>query len=379
MNSTAKWILGLIVLVVVVGGWYFLQGKTTPTETGPIKVGFIAPLTGDLGSFGESVRQTVMLAVQETNDAGGINGRQVEVIYEDGQCDKAAADAAQKLINVDGVNYILGGVCSGETLAAAPIAEKNHVILFSGISSSPDITGAGDYVFRSFASDATSGNKAAQAMKERGYKKVAVISVRNEYAQALRNVFETTYKGLGGDVVASEGYVTDNKDFRTLLAKIKVSGAEALYLIPGGPVDGQALLQQIKNAGITLPKYSNELITTPSILKTGLADNVVYTEVVFDQNAPAAKAFFDSYIAHYKMVDPTTPPVYLASAYDAAKILFETIGKCGDTADQVKACLYQVKDRVGAAGSLTMDSNGDAIKEYVLKTIKNGKSEAYTI
>lgn len=376
MNKSALW--GIVVLVILFVGWVLYKGNPGQSETGPIKVGFIGPLTGDAAAIGESLKNAVTIATDEVNAAGGVSGRQVEVTYEDGKCGNAAASAAQKLINVDKVKYIIGGACSGETLAAAPVAESSKVILLSPVSSSPDITTAGDYIFRNYASDASSGNKIAQAMFDKGYKKVAVVAEQTDYAQALRKVFEKTYTDLGGTIVASEGYSTDNKDFRTLLAKIKTSGAEAVYLVPQSPAAGQILLQQIKTAGITLPRYSNELVTTDSFLKSGISEGIVYAEVAFDKDAPASKAFFDTYVARYKTVDANTTPVYVASAYDAAKILFEIIGRAGDNADKVKAALYAIKDRAGVAGSLTMDANGDAIKEYSLKVISGNKPQPYT-
>jgi len=369
----------VVALVVIVGGWLVLSRPApADTGTGPIKIGFIGPLTGDAASIGQSLKNAVTIAADEINAAGGVNGRPIEFIYEDGKCGSAAAGAAQKLINVDGVKYILGGACSGETLAAAPIAEANRVILFSSVSSSPDITKAGDYIFRNFASDASSGDKIAQAIFAKGYKKVAIISEQTDYAQALRKVFEEKYNKLGGTVVDSEGYSTDNKDFRTLLAKVKVSGAEALYLIPQSPATGQILLQQVKTAGITLPKFSNELVTTDSFLKSGVSEGLIFAEVLFDKDAPTSKLFFDTYLARYGTVDANTPPVYVASAYDATKILSELLTKYGNDVERVKTGLYQIKDRVGAAGSLTMDANGDAVKEYNLKVVKNGKTELYT-
>ena len=107
------------------------------------------PLSGDGASYGIMGQNVVNLRVEEINKAGGINGRNLEIIWEDGTCNpKDASMAAQKLINIDNVSIIFGGFCSGETLGAAPITEKKKVILFSGVSSSPEITNAGDFVCR---------------------------------------------------------------------------------------------------------------------------------------------------------------------------------------------------------------------------------------
>jgi ABC-type branched-subunit amino acid transport system substrate-binding protein len=113
-------------------------------------------------------------------------------------------------------------------------------------------------------------------------------------------------------------------------------------------------------------------------LKSGISNGIIYAEVAFDKDAPASKAFFDAYTTKYGAIDGSTPPVYIASAYDALHILADMIKQNGDNVEKVKAGLYAIKDRAGASGALTMDKNGDAVKEYTLKVIKNGASQAYT-
>ena len=107
----------------------------------PIKIGFIGPLTGDAAVYGEPVENVTKLAVKEINASGGINGRPLEVIYEDSLCDgKGAATAMQKLANVDKLEFVIGGFCSSESLGAAPIANEHKIVLFSPGSSSAALT-----------------------------------------------------------------------------------------------------------------------------------------------------------------------------------------------------------------------------------------------
>jgi len=107
----------------------------------------IGAITGPVAKYGSY--EAVTLAVEEINNAGGIKGRKINLIAEDGKCDaKEAVNAANKLINVDGVKIILGGHCTPESLAIAPIAEQNRVIMFASITSTPSLTNMGDYVFR---------------------------------------------------------------------------------------------------------------------------------------------------------------------------------------------------------------------------------------
>jgi branched-chain amino acid transport system substrate-binding protein len=375
MNSTTKYIIGIIIVVIVIAVGYSLKGPSKPVSTEPIKIGFIGPLTGEAASIGESMKNAIAIAIEEINNFGGINNQLLKIIYEDGKCTgKDAANAAQKLINVDKVNFIIGGACSGETLGAAPIAESSKVILISPVSSSPDITDAGDYIFRTFASDASSGNKIAEAVINAGHKNIAVISEQTDYSQALKKVFEDRFEELGGTITISEAYTTNTKDFRTQLAKMKATSPDAMYLVPQTPQSGEILLRQMKEAGITTPKFSNELATIDLLTKSGLSEGIIYAEVSFDENSPLSKEFFDKYITKYEVVDPNTPPIYITSTYDAVNLLKEMIEKYGNDSEAVKKGLYKVNNYAGVSGPLTIDENGDAVIEYGLKMIKDGKS-----
>ena len=112
MKKGAWWVVGVIVIIIVVVA--LVHGSSTKTETGPIKIGFIGPLTGDGAAYGADTINAARLAEKEINDAGGINDRPIQIISEDGKCTaKDGLNAAQKLINVDGVKYIVSSSCSG--------------------------------------------------------------------------------------------------------------------------------------------------------------------------------------------------------------------------------------------------------------------------
>ena len=134
-------ILSILILLVLVFSFTTTGLINLNKNKETYKIGSILPLSGDASSFGVPFQKTLNLAVKEINENGGIDGKQVKIIYEDGKCEnKQANQAANKLININNVNTIIGGICSGETLAAAPIAEENKVILFSPASGSPKIT-----------------------------------------------------------------------------------------------------------------------------------------------------------------------------------------------------------------------------------------------
>lgn len=377
MNQSTKWVVGIIVVVAVVAIGYFVsKGPSEPVSTEPIKIGFIGPLSGDAAIYGEPMRDVVRLAVDEINNAGGIKGRTVTVIYEDGKCNgKDATSAAQKLISVDKVKIIIGGVCSGETLGAAPVAEAAKVILFSPGSGSPDITNAGDYIFRNFPSDASSGKKMAELAIDRNLKNIALLVETTDYAQAIKRVFTARFGELGGKVVADESFTSEATDMRTQITKIKSQNPNAVYLVPQTPARAEVTIKQLKELGLNVQILSNEIVNSEAILKNfgALVEGILYAEPAFDETSPLNKAYLDKHKAKYGTLGEGLPPVYLATTYDAVYVLKEMIEKYSEDTNKIKSGLYGIKNRQGAAGSLTIDQNGDPVFEYVVKTIKNGK------
>src|SRR3989344_9675955 len=258
MNSTAKIILGVVVVILIIWGLVSWSGKpaVAPAPVGggtsePIRIGFIGPLTGDVANIGQNAKAAGENAVAEVNAAGGINGRTLDVIYEDGQCSGTeAANAANKLINIDKVPVILGGACSGETSAFTGLAEQTKTAVLSYCSSVPAITEAGDYIFRDYPSDLYQGAFGADYIFNKlGKKKVAVLYAKSDWGSGIKDVFIDSFKKLGGTIVAEEGYEQTARDLRTNLTKIKTANPEVVYFlgyteasIPG--------LKQVKELGL---------------------------------------------------------------------------------------------------------------------------------
>src|SRR3989344_7864758 len=155
-------------------------GEVKPSQPqGTYKIGVMYPLTGDAAAYGIPIQKTTKYAADAINAKGGVNGRKLELVYEDSKCNpKDGNAAAQKLINIDKVKVIIGGVCSGETLGAAPLANDNKVVMISPSATSPDITlKGGDFVFRLAPSDAYAGVVASDyAYSSLKFKKAAIIS-----------------------------------------------------------------------------------------------------------------------------------------------------------------------------------------------------------
>ena len=156
-------------------------------------------LTGAGESYGTVANQAKLMAADEINAAGGINGRRLELVVEDSQCSAQGAVAAyRKLTSVEGIRIILGTSCSGAMLGAAPLAEDDGVILFSGLASSPDIATAGDYIFRTQISDVEVGIGTGNLLWADGVRRLATITESTDYAEGVRRTTAARFEELGG-------------------------------------------------------------------------------------------------------------------------------------------------------------------------------------
>jgi branched-chain amino acid transport system substrate-binding protein len=368
--------IGLVILAIALLLIVFAVSQKQ-REPEKIRIGIIAPLSGDSAKYGADIKRGYDLAVKEINQDGGIKGRKIELIYEDdeGKPEKAVA-AAQKLIQHDKVIAILGPLWSSPTLAVAPIAEKNKVVLLSSGASSPKITNAGDYIFRNEISDAYGAAETATLFFKTGFKKIAILYINNDFGIGFRDVVKQIYQELGGEVTATEAFEQDEKDFRTQLLKIKESNPGAVLIV--SYKEAILILRQMRELEIKKQVLSTALFEDPEIIeKVGdLSEGVLYTYYgTFDPKRGDVKV--QEFMNNFKEKYGVNPEYYAPIGYDAVKILAHAIEKGGFTSEQIKNALYQVKDFPGLSGTTSFDENGDVIKPVILKTVRKGQFIRY--
>jgi len=381
MNSSGRLVLGVVIIVAVLAGVYaFMQSPQTangptaapPQPAQPITIGFIGPLTGDAAAIGQNAKAAVELAVEEVNKAGGVAGRTLSVIYEDGQCTgKVASNAANKLINADNVPVILGGLCSGETASFAGAAEQAKRVVLSYCSSAPSITQAGDYIFRDYPSDLFQGAFGAKYVYEKlGKKKVAIVYVKSDWGSGIRQVFADEFKKLGGTIVAEEGYEQVARDLRTQLTKVKAAKPDLVYFL--GYTEGSIVgVKQAAELKLGVPLFGADGWDDPKIWSgAGAAgEGAMYTVV----SAPLNDAFRASLKAK---VGSDEVGLCSPQAYDGLKLLAQVMGKVGTDATAIKDELYKTEYTGGvSAAKVAFDKNGDPIEaNYAVKAVKDGKA-----
>lgn len=381
MSKQVKILIWLVVIIIVVWGIYTGSNSTQKSGTSaeaPVRIGFVGPLTGDAASYGETEKRAIDLAMAKIKLMPEFANRSIEVLYEDGRCSgKDAATAAQKLINVDMVKFIMGGVCSGETLGIAPLAEKSGVLLFASFSSAPAITTAGDFIFRNSPSDIDAAKLDSVVLAAK-YKKVAIISETAEYSEGLRKALTDSLVAKGVTIVADETYAANTKDFRTILSKIKNANPDAIYFNPGtSPSVAGLLLNQTRDLGIQTPAYFNFFMGNEETIKIvgKNAEGVIFSDGL--GIAGDSKTLLEDYKAKYG--SSPANEYELGAAYDRTFILLNAIKEVGPDPVKVKDYLYKMPDYHGAIGTYHFDQNGDmTLVGYTSYIIKDGKKTAYT-
>ena len=332
-------------------------------EDEAFRIGVMESLTGPGETYGTVINQSKEMAVAEINAAGGINGKQLELIVEDSKCGaQDAITAYNKLTDVDGVKIILGTSCSGAMLGAAPLAEEDGVVLFSASATSPDIENAGDYIFRTAINDAKLGVDAGNTMWADGVRTLATINESTDYAEGVQKTSTEQFVNLGGTVVAEEKYSTDVTDFRTQLTKLFAENPDAVLLAAQSEFSGGTILKQARELGYTGTFYSEVVPTGTTALEIA-AESATGLKAIIpspDLETQKGKEFLENFRTRYGYV---TLPWFIGSAYDTVHIAAQCLEQTGDDqdADGFRDCLYNISWSGTIGDDYTFDEKGEVV------------------
>jgi ABC-type branched-subunit amino acid transport system substrate-binding protein len=372
----------------VVGGTLlteaFLASCKNSGDTGPISMGSVMDLSGELAGMGGVISQGVKLAVKQKNDAGGIGGRQITLFTEDGGTDATTSFTAfKKLAEVNGCKVIIGPMTSGAVEACAEYALANKILLISPSATSPDIANQAyrQFVFRTAALDTLQGQAIAKLVTDGGYKKVALLVVNNSYGEGLEDVMEAQLAGKT-TIVTQLQYDPKKLDYLTELQTIKTSAPDCVVHVGYGD-DADVVYKQALQLGITSAKwiasegvYAEKTLTVPEAAEF-MAANVTGTR----PTAPEGLAANATFVAAFKAAYGAEPGSYSDTAYDAVNMAIAAMKVVGSTdATKIAAeVLKEAKAYPGASGAITLASNGDRVSgDYeVWKVVKTGSTYAY--
>ena len=340
-----------------------------------IVVGEFASLTGKEATFGISSHEGTVLAIEELNAAGGVNGKQFKLITEDDQSKAGeAATVVNKLISKDGAVAVLGEVASSRSLEAAPICQLNKIPMISPSSTNPKVTETGDFIFRVCFIDPFQGTVMANfASKTLKAKKVAVFTdAKSDYSKGLAQFFKEGFLKAGGQITSELSYNGGDKDFKGQLTEMKSANPDAVF-VPGYYTDAALICIQAKQLGLNVPLFGGDGWESSKLTEIGKeAVEGTYFSTHYAPDAGSSKG--SVFVAAYKKrFDGKVPDAMAALGYDSAMILADAIKRAGGTdGSAVRDALAVTKEYDAVTGKITINSQRDATKSAVILQVKDG-------
>jgi branched-chain amino acid transport system substrate-binding protein len=372
MNRRNIWLIvgGVVVAAVIVIGIRCSSGFRS--DSNEHRIGAIVFLTGPQAALGTEVKNAVSLAQDEVNQRGGVNGKKINVLFEDSKDSPRDAIAAFNRLETQNVPVI---VATGDvvSLNLAPIVAERKIPMVATIAAGPEIPQKSGWVFRLFIQATRQADTIANySAKNLGIKTAAVLAINNEFGNATSATFKSTFERLGGRITGIETYEVADRDVRTQITKLKGTNPDAIYITGFGDGYG-ACIKQVRELKFTGTMLSDATLSTPFFQQqTAPAhEGAYFTSTLYDENSQQspAREFILSYRAKYN-VDPS---FFAAFAYDSFGLIVSALAKSDGTPQGIRDALAATKDYQGVIGKMSFIENGDSDFPLVVKKIQNWK------
>jgi branched-chain amino acid transport system substrate-binding protein len=345
----------------------------------PVLIGVTGPLTGQYAQYGAQWKKGFEVALDEINGSGGIKGRPLAYTFEDSQSDpRQTVTIARKYVADERVVVEVGDFSSAASMAASPIYQAAGLVQFGFSNSHPDFTKGGDYIWSNAVNQKDEMPLLADFVRDLGLKKVAILHLNSDWGRTAKDLLVAAIKARGGEVVGQEGYLPDEKDFRSAIVRVRSANPDSIALISYYP-DGAQLTRQIRQAGITTPIVAGGSIYSPKFLELGGSEvNGVLTTVPFfpDDPRPLVQAFVKKFVAKFG----DQPGAYEGRAYDTFILLASVMRQFGTGRKDIKEGLGKIKDVPSVVyGKVTFDTTTRRVADPFVSriTVKDGKWAAY--
>ena len=342
-----------------------------------VRIGVVQPMTGPVAYDGNIYVNTVKMIVDDLNAKGGVLGRKIELVVEDGACNPAqSVNAAEKLATRDKVVALLGAFCSTSTAAMMEVAKKHRIPLITGISTAAQLTEQGNpYFFRAVATTPMLGNafggELPAAVKA---KRFAFLVLNDDWGRSMVASYPKAIERAGGEIVATEFFQQSDLQFLSQITNVKASNPDAIVLA-ANTQQAVALSKQIRELGIAVPLIGEGSWTSDSYLKlAGPASDGVFglVEYVYTIRNPINDAFVKEFQAKLK----ENPTKFAGAAHNAIHIVVDAIRRAGAAdPEKIRAALEKT-DYNGLVGNIRFDDKHQAYGQTVyLAHVKNGVPE----
>ena len=345
-----------------------------------IKVGANFELTGNVANYGNATLEGLQLAIDEANEAGGINGKKIELVSVDDKSEAAESiNAATKLISDDDVKVIVGPATTGLVLAETQTATDAKVPIIAPCATSPEATVENGkvkpYVCRSCFIDPQQGEVMATFAAKELKAKTAVIYVDNssDYSKNLGKVFKEKFEAAGGKVVMEEAFLQKDQDFKATLTKLKTANADVMF-VPAYYEEVGKIVKQAREMGINSAILGTDGWDDTKVVDIAGADalNNTFFSTHYSEKDAEVQGFIEAYKKKYNHA----PNVFAALGYDAGKMLVDALKRAGSSdTEKIREALEATKDLKVGTGTISMDKNHNPIKTAVILEMKNGEKE----
>ena len=352
-----------------------LQGIQAYAQKLELRIGFIAPLSGDLADIGASTREGAELAIEQVNAAGGllIGGRAYTavLVVRDGQSrPEIAVNAAQELINREHVAAIIGPPISGTAIPVARLADKSRIPMITQVATVPEVTKGMRYVFRVCYTDDFQGKVLARFVRERLSAATAAVlfDVAGAYNKTVAEIFAAEFREAGGRIVAEETYTTGTQDFRSQLLRIKSRSPDVLFL-PNYAADLRIQLDQIRELKIQAQIVGTDTMSFRDAANIAKSEGA-YFSTHFSPEIPETAV--QDFARLYQRTFNRTVTVGGALTYDALGLLFDALKRAGNVdPEAVAEALRSTLRYEGVTGVMEFAGSPDPKKSVVILRVQN--------
>lgn len=373
-----NWLVGLLII-----GTVSILGCSNQPE---VRVAVAGPFTGNAAAFGEMIKRGAELRAKHINEAGGINGMPLTLVFgDDTGAEKEAISVATRFATDRRVLAVVGHFNSACSLAGKPIYAENGIVELSPGSTNVSVCEGSDWTFRNLYRDDFQGEFIAKYIKDymKEFQTVAILFDNDDYGRGLRDGFSAAAEEIGIEIVASEAYDRDNTDFKAQLTSIKAKNPDLIF-ISGLYSQAGLIAKQAREAGITAQFFGADGVDSPDFLIiAGAAAEGTYltTPFTFELGGEEAKRVASSFENEYGV----PPDTWAALTYDAMGMIAEAIEKTHNKDATLAENRKAIRDHLasldtqeegykGITGLTYFDKNGDTVnKPAYVKIVKDGQ------
>lgn len=335
-------------------------------SSGPVKIGIAGPFTDSVGA---PMRRAAELAVAEINASGGVGGRPIELVLRDdyGEPD-SAVNAAEELVDA-GVVAVVGHVYSGATLAAAPVYNAARIVQISPSSSSPQISSAGAYTFRTCPSDLQQGEALARYAADRlNLRRATILYLNDDYGRGLRQTFAREFIRLGGMVDAMDPYLGDHPDVTSYIERLARRGSSQFVFMGGYREEAEVALRAARERGVKVPFFGGDALEGLERAGALAEGSYISNAYLASFDTPKNREFVSAYAKRYPAAIAPNQPA--AATYDIIYMLRDAIARGASSGPALRDAIAKIGSTApafdGVTGEIAFDTAGDVPRQRVI-------------